>query len=310
MNTSDRKPKGSEVPRNAVSAFTQELIDDVVRDHYSFRAWRSLLSRSWERSLDDLNACPDRTRSFWWSAAAVAAAGTLIILLTLWKQTPWQAFTASVLWLPWYAGSVLFVLTHIGMVDDNYGQPQQRLLLPNSLSFARLALAPLVWWPCLQLPVDIVAGPIFLLFLAALSMSDLVDGWVARRQGLCTRMGRMLDVLADQALLTFLAVGLYSANAIPGQLLYLLIVRYPLLFIAVFIMFFARGPVSMGPSLLGKVTTFMTSLVLLAAAFRILLSASWPTPMLLEWSFRLLYLLISVNILYLVYRGWRERTHR
>ncbi len=194
-------------------------------------------------------------------------------------------------------------MTHIGMVDDAHGRPHQSLLLPNSLSFGRLALAPLVWWPCLQLPVGAVSGPIFLLFIFALSMSDLLDGWVARRQGLGTRMGRMLDVLADQALLTFLAIGLYSADAIPGQLLSFLIVRYPLLFIAVFIMFFVRGPALMGPSLLGKVTTFLTSLVLLATAFKTLLFATWPTPLVSEWSFWVLYFLLSVNIVYLVYQG-------
>ena len=293
----------SDGPHYAVSAFTRELIDDVVRDRYSIRAWRTLLSRSWARSLDDLNTSPDRTRSFWWWVAAVAAVGTVIILLTLWFQTPRQAFTALVLWLFWYAGATFFLLTHLGMVDDLSGQPHQSLLLPNGLSFARLALAPLVLWPCLQLPVHAITGPIFVLFLTGLSLSDLADGWVARRQGLCTRMGRMLDVLADLALLTFLAIGLYSADLIPGLLLWLLIVRYPFLLIAVLIMSFARGPASMRPSFLGKATTFATSVVLLVVAFKTLLSVSWPAPLLIEWSFRFLYFLVSANVLYLIYRG-------
>lgn len=303
MRNFGNKSEGSEEPHYVVSVFTRELIDDVVRDRCSIQAWQTLLSRSWARSLDDIRISSDRTRSFWSWVAAVAAMGTLIILLTLWFQTPRQAFTATLLWLPWYVGVVFFVLTHLGMVDDSHGQPHQSLLLPNGLSFARLALAPLVWWPCLQLPVHAVTGPIFVLFLTALSLSDLADGWVARRQGLCTRMGRMLDAVADLALLTFLAIALYSADVIPGLLLWLLMVRYPFLLIAVLIMSFARGPTSMHPSYLGKATTFATSVVLLAVAFKTLLSVSWPTPLLIEWSFRILYFWVSANVLYLVYRG-------
>jgi cardiolipin synthase len=293
-----------------VSAFTRELIEEVARNHYSIRAWRTLLSRSWLRSLEDIRKSPARTQSFWSWAAIVAVMGASIILLTLWFQTFHQALTALVLWLPWYAGAVFFVLTHLGMVDDSHGLPHQSLLLPNGLSFIRLALAPLVLWPCLQVPVHPVTGPIFALFLAAMVLSDLSDGWVARRQKLCTRLGRMLDVLADIALLTFLAIGLYLAGVFPGLLLSLLVARYPILLIAVLIISFARGPVSMRPTLIGKTTTFSTSAVLLVVSFQTLLSASWPSPDLIDWSFRLLYFLIGANILYLAYRGTNWAGHR
>jgi cardiolipin synthase len=285
------------------SAFTRELIDEIARKHYSLRAWQTLLAQSWARSLEDIRKSPARTRSFWRWVVVIAAMGASIILLALWLQTPGQAFTALALWVPWYAGAVFFVLTHLGMVDNSHGVPHQSLLLPNGLSFIRLALAPLVLWPCLQVPVHPVAGPVFALFLAALTLSDLMDGWVARRRNICTRLGRMLDVLADLVLLTFLAVGLYLAGVIPGLLLSLLVVRYPVLLIAVLVMYFARGPASLRPTLIGKATTFATSVVLLAVTFKTLLQISWPTPLLIERSIWFLYLLIGANILYLVYRG-------
>ena len=292
-----------------VSAFTRELIDEVARNHYSLRAWRTFLSRSWLRSLEDIKKSPARTRSAWSWAVIVAAMGASIILLTLWFQTFEQALTALVLWLPWYTGAVFFVLTHLGMVDNSHGVAHQSLLLPNGLSFIRLALAPLVVWPCLQVPIHPVTGPVFALFLAALVLSDLLDGWLARRQDQCTRLGRMLDVIADIVLLTFLAIGLYLAGVIPGLLLILVVVRYPILLIAVLVISFARGPASMHLTLIGKTTTFSTSVVLLAVALRTLLSASWPSPESIEWSFRFLYFLIGANILYLAYRGtnWAGR---
>ncbi len=289
--------------QNEVSAFTQELVDELARNHYSLHAWRTFLARSWDRSLEDIKKSPARTRSFWLWVLVVAAMGTSIIMLALWKHTSGQAFAALLLWVPWYAGAVFFVLTHLGMVDDDNGRPHQSLLLPNGLSFARIALAPLVLWPCLQVSVHPLTGPVFAVFLAALTVSDLLDGWLARRLDICTRLGRMLDVLADMALLTFLAVGLYLAGIIPGLLLLMLVVRYPVLLVVVLVLSFVRGPASMRPTWIGKATTFAVSVVLLAVTFKTLLAAPWPTPRSIEWSVWFLYFLISANILYLVYRG-------
>ena len=112
-----------------VSAFTRELIDEVARDHYSLRAWQTLLSRSLARSLEDIRKSPARTRSFWSWVAIVAATGAVIILLAARLQTPERALTALVVWLPWYAGAVFFLLTHLGMVDDSHGMPH--LLRPT-----------------------------------------------------------------------------------------------------------------------------------------------------------------------------------
>ena len=309
MKTSEHEPGAAVTSHYAVSAFTRELIDEIAQNHFSPGSWLTFLSKSWDRSLEDIRKSPARTRSTWYWVAVVAAMGAGIILLALWFESTERALTALLLWLPWYTGAVFFLLTHLGMVDDNQGTPHQSLLLPNGLSFLRLALAPLVLWPCLQVPVNAVTGPIFVVFLVALSLSDLLDGWLARRQDLCTRMGRMLDVLADLALLTFLSVGLYLAGVIPGPLLLLLIVRYPILLIGVLVLYFVRGPRPLRPTLIGRATTFATSVVLLTIAFKTLLPISWPTTLWIEWSVWFLYVLIGVNVLYLITQGlaWTSR---
>ncbi len=295
----------------AVSAFTHELIDDLAQNRYSLRAWRTLLSLSWSRSIEDIKRSPERMRSVYWWVTIVAAVGASVILLTLFLQTTDRAFAALVFWLPWYVGTVFFLVTHIGMVDDENRMPRKGLLLANGLSFSRLGLAPLVIWPCLQVPVVSTTAPFFALFLIMLSISDLLDGWIARRQKLCTRMGRMLDVLADLAFITFLVTGLYMAGIIPLPLLLLMIVRYPLLLLAVLIMYFLRGPAPLRPTLIGKLTTFTSSIVLLIFASKMLLSVSWPTPSMIEWSLWFLYLLIGANIIFIIRWGanWHELKH-
>ena len=59
----------------------------------------------------------------------------------------------------------------------------------------------------------------------------------------------------------------------------------------------------MRPSIIGKATTFATSVVLLGLTFQTFLTAAWPTAESIEWSIWFLYMLISANIVYLLYRG-------
>lgn len=290
-------------PDRPVSVFTRELIDEISRDGYRPRAWRRLLSRSWARSLDDIQESPARTRSFWWWAGGVAVAGSGVVMLAGLFHPRQLSINAMVLWLPWFAGSVFFVLTHLGMGDDNRGDPYHSLLLPNGLSFLRLALAPLVLSPCLMVPVHPTTAPIFAVLITGLAVTDVLDGWISRRRKNCTRLGRMLDYLGDQAFLVFLAVGLYLAAAIPKSLFWILIIRYPLSLIGVVILYFAKGPAPLTPTAIGRVTTLATNILLLVIACKLLLATNLLPWLWIDWSVQGVQLLLAANIVYLIYRA-------
>ena len=70
--------------------------------------------------------------------------------------------------------------------------------LPNAITVARIALVPLFVYFA-YLDSDTAAFSAFALFLAA-SLSDLVDGYLARRAGTITKVGEFLDPLADKLL--------------------------------------------------------------------------------------------------------------
>lgn len=53
-----------------------------------------------------------------------------------------------------------------------------------------------------------------------------------------------------------------------------------------------------------------SSVLLLVIAFKTLLLTAWPTPLSIEWSIWFLYVLIGVNILYLINRGVAWAGHR
>jgi cardiolipin synthase len=82
--------------------------------------------------------------------------------------------------------------------------------VPNILSFARIATIPLFSWLAVNEPTRVWG----ILLFAVVVSTDWVDGYVARRTGQVTELGRILDPVADRlaiaaGLLTFAIVGIF-----------------------------------------------------------------------------------------------------
>lgn len=72
--------------------------------------------------------------------------------------------------------------------------------LPNAITVARILLVPLFIWLELRFPLGgLSAWWGVLVFVLAIS-TDGVDGAIARRRGLVTNLGKILDPIADKAL--------------------------------------------------------------------------------------------------------------
>lgn len=69
---------------------------------------------------------------------------------------------------------------------------------PNSITLGRIAACPLL----LLLPLfpGRIGGAVFGLGFLAVSLTDLLDGYLARRGGTVTKIGKLLDPLADKLL--------------------------------------------------------------------------------------------------------------
>ena len=84
--------------------------------------------------------------------------------------------------------------------------------LPNSITVSRIAAVPiLIWMLSPHFPhgeQEIVAA----LFFIVVSISDGVDGYLARRRGQITTMGMLLDPLADKLLITAAYICLVEYN--------------------------------------------------------------------------------------------------
>lgn len=83
--------------------------------------------------------------------------------------------------------------------------------LPNAITAARIAACPLIFY--LALSRSAGAGyAAFVLFLLA-ALSDLWDGHLARKHGLVTDVGKLLDPVADKLLLASTFVPFYIVGA-------------------------------------------------------------------------------------------------
>ena len=95
-------------------------------------------------------------------------------------------------------------------------------MVANFLSVLRVLLIPFLLYFIAQGPAAQFQTVLLLLFAGA---TDIGDGWVARRYDQVSRLGKILDPLADKIFLTCLLGGLVLWRDLPLWLLGMLFVR-------------------------------------------------------------------------------------
>ncbi len=141
------------------------------------------------------------------------------------------------------------------------------LTVANQLTLGRLLLVPAL----VILVLYGYNGWALVTFVVA-GLTDALDGLIARRSGQRTRLGALLDPMADKLLLasTFVVLtlpGLGLANQIPLWLTVLVISRDVIIVVTVAVVNLAVGTITFYPSAFGKVATFVYILTGTAALF-------------------------------------------
>ena len=155
------------------------------------------------------------------------------------------------------------------------------LTVPNVLSFLRLALVP-VFLSLLVAGADAWA----LLVLAVSSLTDFLDGWIARRFNQITRLGQLLDPAADRLYIFAALIGLAWRDLVPWWIVAVVVGRDVfLLGLGIVLANHGFGPLPVHQ--LGKVATFCLfyalPMIMLGQAFPEL--AWWSQPV--GWAFGL-----------------------
>lgn len=125
------------------------------------------------------------------------------------------------------------------------------LTVPNGLSALRLAGIPLYAW----LIVGQQAYAAAFVVLALAGMTDWLDGFLARRLGQYSRLGELLDPLADRLYIAVTIVCLAVVALIPWGLVALLVARDVML-LALVPVLRRRGRLTLPVTITGKAATF------------------------------------------------------
>lgn len=155
------------------------------------------------------------------------------------------------------------------------------LTLPNLLSFARLLLVP-VFLVLLVRGEDAWA----LVVLIISSITDFLDGYLARTLNQVSRLGQLLDPAADRLYIFAALIGLAWRDLVPWWIVLIIVARdIFLLVLGIVLANFGFGPLPVHQ--LGKIATFCLfyalPMIMLGEAFPFL--SWWSQP--LGWAFAL-----------------------
>jgi CDP-diacylglycerol--glycerol-3-phosphate 3-phosphatidyltransferase len=97
------------------------------------------------------------------------------------------------------------------------------LNLPNAITFVRVAMIPVIlWFTYYESRVNsFIAAALF----AATGATDFLDGWVARRRGLVTVIGKFLDPLADKLIVVSTLVMLVHLGRVAAWVVIVIMAR-------------------------------------------------------------------------------------
>jgi cardiolipin synthase len=182
-------------------------------------------------------------------------------------------------------------------VESTDRQNRRILTVPNLISFVRLLGVPLFLYLLLVSEQDLAA----VVVLAIGGSTDWLDGWLARRTGQVSRLGELLDPVADRLYILATLLGFTVREIVPWQFTVALLAR-ELVLLGSLAVLRSSGYAPLSVHYMGKTATFI-----LLAAFPVLLFGTavpgagawaWPLGWALAWWGLVLYWVAGV--LYLV----------
>lgn len=128
------------------------------------------------------------------------------------------------------------------------------------------------------------------------AISDFVDGYVARRFDQRTKLGALLDPLADKLLvnltLIFLAVNVYFETPVPLWVPPLILGRDAFITLGAYLLNMYYGPLKPKPRVLGKVSTVFQSIAIPGLLFEVFFAQP------------LLTIMVALAVVSLLDYGW------
>ncbi len=133
--------------------------------------------------------------------------------------------------------------------------------LANQLTILRLLMVPLF---IILLGYNKPLYALLVFFLAG--VTDALDGYIARSRNQITKLGKILDPIADKALLVSAFIFIYNSDLqvkFPYWFVVLVISRDIYILLGSALIYYLKGHLEVRPSIFGKATTFFQILTVI-----------------------------------------------
>jgi cardiolipin synthase len=160
--------------------------------------------------------------------------------------------------------------------------------VPNQITLLRLGFLPIF--------LSLISYENYkwaLLVLVLSGLSDLFDGWLARRLNQLSALGAYLDPIADKLLLSSSFVILAYKQKLAWSVTIIVLSRDTLILVVAVVIILISGYRPFPPSFLGKLTTFFE----IALVFTVVLVAAYPSVNLTSAVYVLAYVVAAFAIL-------------
>ncbi len=151
--------------------------------------------------------------------------------------------------------------------------------VPNLLTLARIALTPYLFLLMWRHDYRGLLWP-----FALVGITDVLDGFLARRFQWSSRLGAYLDPLADKLLLSGSFLVLALSGAIPGWLAFVVLGRDIVILAAAGLLYLVQSRRAFPPSPWGKLSTFVQVLYIMFAMGNLAGIHVAPAVIALQWA--------------------------
>ncbi len=229
--------------------FIEEYLQELRRDRFRPRAVWLYARRAAARARESLVANPGAARSLWSLGLVFFAAAFLgSVALAVWegRRLALDVFLSTTLaMLPVF----LLVTLHLDLLRDREGFRLSAVNLPTSLTLLRVCLAPAIAVFLIQRHFTLS----LVTYLVA-ELSDVADGWLARRLHQITRLGTVVDPIVDIAFNLVVFSALFAARLVPAWVLDAALLRYGIFLVGGACLYLLVGPLRIRPTLFGRLS--------------------------------------------------------
>lgn len=165
--------------------------------------------------------------------------------------------------------------------------------LPNLITITRILLTPVL----IILLLGAYSSEALVVFIIA-SLSDGLDGFLARYLKQKTTLGAYLDPIADKLLLSATFITLSTLKLVPNWVTVTVVSRDVIIVLGIAMLFICDFKVSVRPSIISKITTFLQIMTIFIILSRNLWPAVWQVRDILIWSTMVFTVLSGLHYVY------------